>query len=242
MLSQKLHIENPGSPPSYFGTDTYPLNWKSCPDDVVPDVSGLPSIDHAMFLFNAVKFHLGQHYRFFDDSTFLQNVQELYYGSAVEKAAACRLWFAQFLLVLAFGQAFVAKSKGLREPPGAKFFVRAMALIPDLSSLWKDSLLAIEVLALAGLYLYSTDHRESAHVYVCFLPSCSLNIPNICFFSTEGGPSNTHRAVRRTTYAASGTGVGPSNGQPVSRPLVDVIHHGPPFLVFTRTSHVYSRQ
>ncbi|KAF7595575.1 hypothetical protein BBP40_005610 [Aspergillus hancockii] len=41
-----------------------------------------------------------------------------------------------------------------------------MSLMPDHASLWKDSLLASETLALAGLYLYSIDHRESAHVYI----------------------------------------------------------------------------
>ncbi|PYH76783.1 hypothetical protein BO82DRAFT_436379 [Aspergillus uvarum CBS 121591] len=40
-----------------------------------------------------------------------------------------------------------------------------MSLMPDHASLWKDSLLlAIEVPALASLYLYSIDQRESAHI------------------------------------------------------------------------------
>ncbi|RSL74474.1 hypothetical protein CEP52_004905 [Fusarium oligoseptatum] len=38
--------------------------------------------------------------------------------------------------------------------------------MPDHTALWKDSLLAIEVLAMAGLYLYSIDERESAHVFL----------------------------------------------------------------------------
>ncbi|QQK40055.1 Zn(II)2Cys6 transcription factor [Penicillium digitatum] len=41
-----------------------------------------------------------------------------------------------------------------------------MSLIPDHASLWKDSLPAIEVLAIAALYLYSIDQRESAYIYL----------------------------------------------------------------------------
>lgn len=177
MLTAKLHPETPGIPPSYSGSETYPVTWMTCPEDSVPDISGLPSIDHALYLFSTVKFHLGQHYRFFEEATFLRHVHEFYYGNGQEKAITCRLWFAQFLLVLAFGNAFLSRSRNPQEPPGAKFFVRAMSLIPDLTSLWKDSLLAIEVLAQAGLYLYSIDHRESAHVYVSLVPAQYFNFP-----------------------------------------------------------------
>lgn len=157
------------SAPSFIGTDIYPLDWTCRRSDTVPDVSGLPSIGHAVYIFNAVEFHLRQNYRLFDSSTFLQNLHAFYYSNnPTEKASECHLWFAQFLLILAFGQAFLSKSSHTGEPPGAKFFIRAMALIPDLSSVWKDSLLAIEVLALAGLYLYTADHREAAHVYVSY--------------------------------------------------------------------------
>lgn len=81
-------------------------------------------------------------------------------------ASENRLWFAQFLLVLAFGKAFLSRPQASGEPPGAHYFLRAMSVMPEITSVWKDSLLAIEVLALAGLYLYAIDHRESAHVYV----------------------------------------------------------------------------
>ncbi|RMZ46286.1 hypothetical protein CA14_008158 [Aspergillus flavus] len=77
-----------------------------------------------------------------------------------------RLWFILFLLVLAFGTAFLHRSKRSKDPPGSKFFIRAMSLMPDHAPLWKGSLLAIEVLGMAGLYLYSIDQRESAHIYV----------------------------------------------------------------------------
>lgn len=93
-------------------------------------------------------------------------MREFYYGNPVTKATECRLWFVQFLLVLAFGKAFLSWPRNTKDPPAASFFVRAMSLMPEMTSMWKDSLMAIEVLALAGLFLYSIDYRESAHVYV----------------------------------------------------------------------------
>ncbi|KAK1625408.1 hypothetical protein BDP81DRAFT_463935 [Colletotrichum phormii] len=113
--------------------------------------SFLPSIMPSN-LFNTVKFHLSQNYQLIDETNFVKNIEEFYYSLASKKAAESHLWFVQFLLVLSFGQAFLSRSKGSREPPGAKFFVRAMALLPETNSLWKDSLLAIE--------------RESAQLYI----------------------------------------------------------------------------
>ncbi|KAE8355439.1 Zn(II)2Cys6 transcription factor [Aspergillus coremiiformis] len=166
MLTEKLQLESPYMTPSYLDRDIYPFQWKQATAEGPPDINGLPSIDHALYLFNTVKFHLGQKYRFFDEDTFLADIHEFYYGNAIKKATDSRLWFVQFLLVLAFGNAFLLQSRNAKDPPGAKFFVRAMALMPDHASLWKDSLLASETLALAGLYLYSIDHRETAHVYI----------------------------------------------------------------------------
>ncbi|QMW35971.1 hypothetical protein G4B84_011500 [Aspergillus flavus NRRL3357] len=112
--------------------------------DDPPDISGLPSLDHALYLSETVKFHLGQSYRLYNEDEFIHN----------------------FLLVLAFGTAFLHRSGRSKDPPGSKFFIRAMSLMPDQAPLWKGSLLAIEVLGMAGLYLYSIDQRESAHIYV----------------------------------------------------------------------------
>ena len=164
-MTERLRLMHPPDIAVYFDNNLYPLKWKPWPEDIPPDMSGLPSIDRAMYLFNSVKFHLKQHYSFYNDDTFAASIQDFYYGNAQEKANN-RLWFVQFLLVLAFGTAFLTKSRNPQEPPGAKYFVRAMALMPDLTTLWKDSVLAIEVLILAGIYLYSIDKRERAHVYV----------------------------------------------------------------------------
>lgn len=115
-----------------------------------------------------MRFHFGQNYRFFDEKAFIENTREFYASGAAKMASEHRLWFAQFLLVMAFGKAFLSGPQLLDEPPGARYFIRAMSVMPEITCVWKDSLLAIEVMALIGLYLYAIDQRESAHVYVCY--------------------------------------------------------------------------
>lgn len=176
MMTEKLHLNPLDDTLGLLEGDVYSLQWKQNTAHGPPDTSGLPSIDQALYLFNTVKFHLGQIYRFFDDKMFLKNIQEFYYGRPLEKATACPLWYVQFLLVLAFGNAFLSRARDTHEPPGAKFFVRAVALMPELTYLWRDSLLAIEVTAMIALYLYSVDYRESAHVYVSLTCKLSLGI------------------------------------------------------------------
>lgn len=165
LISETLHYKYPESAPTLVEKEVYPLRWECCATKEQPDISGLPSLDYALYLFDTVKFHLGQSYRFFDEEQFIQNLNEFYHGDPISMASEQRLWFIQYLLVLSFGSAFLSRTKS-DDPPGSQFFVRAMSLMPNHTSLWKDSLLAIEVLAMVGLYLYSIDQRESAYIYV----------------------------------------------------------------------------
>lgn len=168
MMAEKLHFDSPYRFPSSLNQEVYPLKWRVIPIEEQPDISGLPSIDEALYLFNTVKHHLDQHYRFFDEETFACHLHEFYSGDPLRKATEDRLWFVHFLLVLAFGNAFLRRSRSSKDPPGSKFFVRAMSLLPDYTILWTKGPLAVEVLALAGLYLYSIDHRELANMFVSF--------------------------------------------------------------------------
>ena len=165
LMSETLHYKYPESAPTLIEKEVYPLRWECYATKERPDISGLPSLDYALYLFDTVKFHLGQSYRFFDEEQFVQNLNEFYHGDPIRMASEQRLWFIQYLLVLSFGSAFLSRTKS-DDAPGSHFFLRAMSLMPNHSSLWKDSLLAIEVLAMVGLYLYSIDQRESAYIYV----------------------------------------------------------------------------
>ncbi|EAA63258.1 hypothetical protein AN3290.2 [Aspergillus nidulans FGSC A4] len=170
MIAEKLHIESHYSTPELFDGDLYPIQWSPLPVGSHPDISNLPSIDHALYLFNTVKFHLGHNFCLINEEDFVQQMHAFYYGDAVKQVKECRLWFVQFLLVLAFANAFLfpghKNPNNANDPPGSKFFIRAMSLMPDHTSLSRGGFVAIEVLALTGLYLYSIDHRSSAHVYV----------------------------------------------------------------------------
>ncbi|OJJ33588.1 hypothetical protein ASPWEDRAFT_115897 [Aspergillus wentii DTO 134E9] len=164
MMTEKLHNKYPDHAPVLLEREIYPLQLSRCAANDPPDTSRLPSLDHALYLFNIAKFHLGQNYQFFNEGLFVSRLREFYHGDAASIVNEDRLWFIQLLLVFAFGTAFRLGSRN-KDPPGSTFFVRAMSLMPEHISLWKHSVVAIEVLALAGLYLYSIDQREAAHIY-----------------------------------------------------------------------------
>jgi hypothetical protein len=169
MLDSKLQPGVETIPPQLVEDDVYTLSWDSRPPNEKPDVGNLPSLDYAIYLFHTFKFHLGQTYHLFDEVEFVNQIRD-FYSDAQRKAEENRLWYVKFLLILAFGTALhLSQPLPSGQPPGSKFFVRAMGLMPDHTALWKDSLFAIEVLAMVGLYLYSIDQRESAHVYVSLL-------------------------------------------------------------------------
>lgn len=128
----------------------------------------LPSLHYATHLFNIAKLHIGQTYRFLDEDSFTKQMLEFYNDPTAGKATESGMWYVQYLLVLAFGKAFLSRPHG-KEPPGSNFFVRAMSIMPSINRLvGKDSLMVIEALSLAALYLYALDHRENAHLYVSF--------------------------------------------------------------------------
>lgn len=85
-------------------------------------------------------------------------------------ASANRLWFVQYLLIIAFGKAFLEHSSpGVvpdQGPPGSNYAARAMSLMPDAAQMHDEALPAIEALALAALYFQAIDMRAVAYQYV----------------------------------------------------------------------------
>ncbi|EFY98027.2 Zn(II)2Cys6 transcription factor [Metarhizium robertsii ARSEF 23] len=163
-LGEKLRPGSPSLPQNVLDTEVYEFPWPSFSASEV-NISGLPSLNHALYLFTTVKFHLGQTYRLFDEVEFESEIKD-FYANAVQNVSQYRVWFIKFLLVLAFGTAFHTSHTTAQEPPGARFFSRAMALMPGPGCMWKESMLGIEILAMAGLYLFCIDDRESAHCYL----------------------------------------------------------------------------
>jgi hypothetical protein len=167
MLTDKLHPDSANSLPQlYLDGEIYPLAWDQVTTPGPLNTSDLPSLDYALYLFQIVRFRLGQAYRFFEEDSFVSQIHRFYDSRPNADATEPRFWFVQFLMVLALGNAFIARPRKQKDPAGSKYFVRAMSAMPTNISTGKDSLLAIEALALVGLYLYAIDHREASHVHV----------------------------------------------------------------------------
>ncbi|GFF25162.1 LOW QUALITY PROTEIN: putative C6 transcription factor [Aspergillus udagawae] len=146
--------------------DAYQIHWRQASSEEIPDISGLPPRDQAIYMLNTVHFHFGHPYQLFDEEDFARNLEE-FYNNASAKVQESRLWYVQFLVVLAFGEALLAPVRRASNTASwTKYFSRAMSLLPDTTALWQDPLLAIEVLALIALYLHSVDMRDSAYCYI----------------------------------------------------------------------------
>ncbi|KNG84696.1 C6 transcription factor [Aspergillus nomiae NRRL 13137] len=146
--------------------DAYQLQWRQASSEELPDISGLPSLEHALYILNAVQFHFSHLYLLFDEDEFLRHLYE-FYDNAEVKVQESRLWYVQFLIVLAFGEALLAPVRKVSNAASwTKYFLRAMSFLPDITGLWQDPVLAIEVLTLIGLYFHSIDMRDTAYCYI----------------------------------------------------------------------------
>jgi hypothetical protein len=100
-----------------------------------------------------------------DEPAYLRELHEFYKDPAA-KAASARPWYCQYLLVLAFGKAFLTQKNSSGTPPGHQYASRAMALLPDLSGIDEDPLACIQALSLGAVYLQSIDMRRAAFQHV----------------------------------------------------------------------------
>lgn len=160
---------NPGrsSPiPLAVDGDAYQIHWSHASSDEPPDLTGLPSLEYAVYMVNTVKFRLSPLYWLFDQGEFMRNLYE-FYDNASAKVQESRLWFVQYLVIMAFGEALLVPVRSASNTSGwTKYFTKAMSLLPDITALWNDPLLAIETLALIALYFHSVDMRDTAYCYV----------------------------------------------------------------------------
>ena len=145
---------------SFDGT-LYDLGWDG-DRDVAADQHLIPSADYAMFLVNAVKFHCGQMFHLFDETTFMQGFRD-YYDSSKVTTNTHGLWYVHFLFILAFGKAFVARRKSPRKAPGSELYVQAIKLLPDIMFLIEQPVQAVEILCCKALYLQCLDFRCAAY-------------------------------------------------------------------------------
>ena len=165
LLGKRVPESNFAPDPWHLDGMAFKMQWKPLGRDEAPDVSNLPPLDYALYLFNTVKFYFGVIFYVIDESSFLKDLHELYEDAAT-KARESRLWYAQYLLILAFGKAIIANLGPCETPSGYQYAVRAMSLMPDLSGMDVDANESIQALALAALYLQSIDMRVAAFQHV----------------------------------------------------------------------------
>lgn len=156
-----------------FEGSTYDLGWNGLREPVKPDTVLLPTSDHAQFLINAVKFHCGQLYHLFDDRTFMDCFAE-FHQSGGDAGKCSTLWYIHYMLILAFGKAFVAHSSRSQRLHGLDLFVQAMKMLPATMYLCADPLHSIEVLCCVALYLQCLDSRSAAYNFVRYTPMSDL--------------------------------------------------------------------
>ncbi|CDM31333.1 transcriptional regulator family: Fungal Specific TF [Penicillium roqueforti] len=186
LIGRKVPESN--CPPDPFHIDgvAFRLTWRPYPPDEVPDVTNLPPLDYALFLFNTVKFYFGFLSFMIDEHAYLQDLHE-FYRDPPAKAASNRPWYCQYLLVLAFGKAFLTQKNSSGTPPGHQYASRAMALLPDLSGVDEDPLGCIQALSLGAVYLQSIDMRRAAFQHIghalrgCIIEGIHRHVPeDIC--------------------------------------------------------------
>lgn len=152
-----------------FEGGTYDLGWdgQRSPDDTQAPV--LPASDFALYLINSVKFHCGQLYHLFDETTFMDHFNKFHEGTR-QNWSPPTLWYIHYLIILAFGKAFVGRNNTGSRPPGVELFVHAMKILPHSMFLCAHPVEAIEVLSCAALYLQCVDYRTAAYnMVICRL-------------------------------------------------------------------------
>ncbi|EXJ84623.1 hypothetical protein A1O3_05293 [Capronia epimyces CBS 606.96] len=164
-LQESVPQNQASSIPVNVDGTAYQLEYTCSTSDAAPDTTDLPSIDYTLYLMNAVKFHTCQMFRPFDEEEFTRHLYE-FHEQGTAKIQTSRLWFVQFLLIVALGKAVVVVVKDPTTAPGSAWFQRAMSILPDFVRLLREPNLAVQVLCLVALYLVSIDMKEAAYGYV----------------------------------------------------------------------------
>ncbi|KAG2411516.1 hypothetical protein HFD88_009072 [Aspergillus terreus] len=148
-----------------FDESAYALGWDGSRTAVSLEVPMTPSLDYSIYLINSVKFHAGQLYHLFDEESFMEALYA-FHNQSDHQAAVSQLWYIQYLLLMAFGKAFVVQRNHGDTPAGYEFFLKALQLLPDITRLSREPIIATEVLCCIALYLQSLDFRSSAYGYI----------------------------------------------------------------------------
>ncbi len=104
-----------------FEGKSYDLGWdgtRHLRTAALSEVPALPSADFAVYIINAVKFHCCQLFHLFEEEGFMQQFSQ-FQENPPQVMRSPDLWFIRYLLILAFGKAFVGQGSKGRRPLGA---------------------------------------------------------------------------------------------------------------------------
>lgn len=163
MVHEKVYSSPLPTVSLLFEGSTYDLGWDGRRDGASATSCALPTPDYALFLINAVKFQCGQLFHLFDERTFMDQFSKFHEAAEPDRNDYPILWYIHYLLILAFGKAFIVRTDKGQRSPGSDLFVQAMKLLPDITFLCADPLQSIEVLCCAALYLQCLDSRSAAY-------------------------------------------------------------------------------
>lgn len=147
-----------------FDGAVYDINWDDLPAQTTTPM--LPTLDHAVYLINSVKFNCGQIFHLFEEEDFMKSCHRFYADPSPDLSSA-GLWYIHFCLVIALGKALLARPhRGSALPCGHDFFVSVFRQLPNQGVLLTQPLVSIEILCCAALYLQCIDHRHYANILV----------------------------------------------------------------------------
>ncbi|RSL54606.1 hypothetical protein CEP54_009772 [Fusarium duplospermum] len=171
LTGEPLPIEN-----LLFDGNVYDLGWdglkENCSQDEF-DFSTLPAREFALYLINSVQFRCGTLFQLYDEDKFMRQFEQ-FHGNSDDNELMSPLWYVHYLILLAFGKAFVVQISKSASPPGSELFVQAMKMMPDLVLLDCCPIEKIQVLCSVALYLQCIFCRPAAHHVICQAISMAL--------------------------------------------------------------------
>lgn len=109
MVHEKVHDAPLPTISLLFAGSTYDLGWDGRRQQSADERTALPTSDYALFLINAVKFQCGQLFHLFDERSFMTQFSR-FHESEHGSSNCSLLWYIHYLLILAFGKAFVVRT------------------------------------------------------------------------------------------------------------------------------------
>ncbi|KAK4072126.1 transcriptional regulator family: Fungal Specific TF [Trichoderma harzianum] len=170
ILQQCIKDQSSPQLPTTSDGGAFVLDWPST-SQTTPTapltIDRLPSLTYSLYLTDTVKFYLGPMYHLYDEDIFRQRLNDFYAtGPWVEPPRSSRLWFIQYLLIMALGKALIMPGSSDKRPTGCDYVLGAIELLPDVHGYYTDSILSVEILCCLSLYLQSIDHRNAAYNYI----------------------------------------------------------------------------